>query len=136
MKGKVLAIDYGTRRVGLAVSDRDRRIALPYRTLHVDKNLITTLKEIVEREEVVEVVVGLPLGLRGQETPRTQEVRAFVSLLERALPCPIHLIDERLTSLEAERRLREAGTRPSRNKGRIDQVAAMLILESFLERVR
>ncbi len=132
LPGKVLAVDYGTRRVGLALSDSARRIALPYRTLAAGPRLIEEIAAIVEEEGVVAVVVGLPIGLSGQETPRTREVRAFAEKLRARLGLPVHLVDERLTSLEAERRLREAGRKPSREKHRVDQVAAMLILEQFL----
>lgn len=131
-KGRVLGVDYGTRRVGLALSDSARTVALPYRTLPAGPQLLDAIAAVVEREGVVEVVVGLPLGLRGQETERTREVRAFAEKLQARLGIPVHLVDERLTSLEAERRLREAGRKPSREKHRVDQVAAMLILESFL----
>jgi len=131
----VLGIDYGARRVGLALSDPMRIISSPYRTLAVKSTteLLTQLAELVREQEVTEIVVGLPLRADDTESDQTRRVREFIRQLRETLPqIPIHTVDEAYSSHEARARLRQAGKKARRNKGLVDQTAAAVILEQFL----
>ena len=132
---RVLALDFGLKRIGLALSDPEGRMALPYTTLIRKDNsqLLARIQDIVDQEKVECLVVGLPLGLNGEETLSTRQARNFARLLGRATSLPVHLQDETLTSSEASHRLNESGLRGRRQKKVLDQLAATIILESFLE---
>ena len=134
---RVLAFDYGDRRIGVAVSDPTRTIASPLPTLvrrAGKRPPWAEISRIVEEQEPAALVVGLPLGLDGEENTWTAEVRAFGDQLSRRTGLPVHWIDERLTSVQAERTVRSLGLRRSEReqKGRVDAAAAALILQQFL----
>lgn len=136
---RVLGIDFGERRIGLALSDPTRTIASPLETLtrRAGKRMpLTRLEEIARRHDVGRLVVGLPLDLQGDETPWCAEIRAAADELARRLEVPVDYVDERLTSVRAERAVRAVGLRKSQReeKGRIDAAAAQLILQSWLDR--
>lgn len=135
---RILGIDYGTKRIGIAVSDPTRTITSPLTTLQrrVGKRPPwRELEAIVRDLEVTEVVIGLPLVLSGEESEWAAEVRRFAADIERRYALPVHLYDERMTSVAAERIVRSSGLRRSEreNKARIDATAAALILENYLE---
>ena len=132
---RVLALDFGLKRIGLALSDPEGRMALPYTTLIRKDNsqLLARIQDIVDQEKVECLVVGLPLGLNGEETLSTRQARNFARLLGRAISLPVYLQDETLTSSEASHRLNESGLRGRRQKKVLDQIAATIILESFLQ---
>ncbi|MFP4048577.1 MAG: Holliday junction resolvase RuvX [Desulfovermiculus sp.] len=135
---RVLAVDFGLKRIGLALSDPNGRLALPYKTL-VKKNnsqLMAQLKHIVDTEQVECLVVGLPLNLEGEETLSSRQAKNFARRLEIVASVPVHLQDETLTSSEASRRLGDSGLCGRRQKPVLDQMAAVIILESFLSSVR
>lgn len=139
--GRVMAIDYGARRIGVALSDPTRSLASPLVTLtrRMGKRPPwAELVRLVQEYEVVEIVVGLPLDLSGEETEWTSEVREFVSSIQRRAQLPVHVIDERLTSVYAERLVRGSGLRKSdrEDKGRVDAAAAAIILRIHLERTK
>jgi putative Holliday junction resolvase len=131
---RVLALDFGLKRIGLALSDPEGRMALPYTTLIRKDNshLLARIQDIVDQEKVECLIVGLPLGLNGEETLSTRQARNFARLLGRAISLPVYLQDETLTSSEASHRLNESGLRGRRQKRVLDQIAATIILESFL----
>lgn len=134
---RVLALDYGLRRIGVAVTDPTRTIASPLTTLKRREGKRPPWAEIariVEEQEVAEFVVGLPLNLDGEEGEWAAEVREFGAQLARRFERPIHWIDERLTSVMAERAVRGLGLRKGQReeKERIDAAAAALILQAFL----
>jgi putative Holliday junction resolvase len=131
---RVLAVDFGLKRVGLALSDPNGRLALPYKTLVKKDNsqLMAQLKQIVDTEQVECLVVGLPLSLEGEETLSSRQARNFARRLEKAASVPVYLQDETLTSSEASRRLNESGLCGRRQKPVLDQMAAAIILENFL----
>lgn len=133
--GRILGIDFGSKRVGLALSDVGRIIAFPYKTLHYrsSSDLFERLVSLIEQLEVGKIVVGLPLGMKGQRTAQTIKVEKFVSVLEKSLSVPVDLIDERLTSTEAIRSLQRQGYKPSRDKGLIDETAATIFLQAYLD---
>ena len=134
---RVAAVDYGARRIGLALSDPTRTIAYPLTTLarRVGKRPPwPELTRILEQHEVAELVVGLPLDLSGAEGDWAKEVRDFGAQLARRTGLPVHWVDERMSSVRAERSVRSLGLKKSdrEEKGRIDAAAAALILEAFL----
>ena len=129
---KVLAIDFGTKRVGLAVGDTQLGIALPKGVLKNDEHLIERIYEIVHSTGVGEVVVGLPLTPSGKEGQRAREVKRFVeSLKEKLTDTKVVLWDERYTTLEAETRLKDLP--PKKRKELLDSVSAQIILEDYLQ---
>lgn len=129
-----MAIDYGEQRLGLAVSDELGLLARPLATiLRVPKpQSLARIKDYITNLAIDRVVVGLPLRLDGTAGDAVTKVNKFIALLKANLPCPIVTWDERLTSFEAEERMREAGLRAPERKARIDQFAAMIILEDYL----
>ena len=133
-QGRVLAIDYGLARVGLAISDPLRITAQPWTTLERrgDKHICREIAAIVEEREVREIVVGLPLDMSGHESKQAELVRAFIDRLGRYVRVPIEAWDERLTTVAAERVLDEARSTRRKKKRAIDQIAAALILEGYL----
>lgn len=131
---KYLAIDYGQKRTGLAVTDDGGRMAFPRATLVMktrDK-FFEELLSVIDKERPHAVVVGLPLSLNGEETLTTRQVKNFTARLKRRCPLPVYYMEEALSSNEAEERLRDAAVPVSKRKGILDQQAATLILESFL----
>jgi putative Holliday junction resolvase len=132
---RVLALDVGSIHIGLALSDPLGLTAQPLPTWirhNLEADLAGLLRLIRERG-VKEVVVGLPINLKGIETPQTEKVRRFAEALQARLAFPIRYWDERLTTTQALRTLRHAKRRPSRERGLVDQVAAVYILQAYLD---
>lgn len=129
---RILGIDYGEKRIGLALSDPLLMIASPYKTLPNNSDLLTDLKSIMDSENIKYVVVGWPKGMKGQITKQTEYVQAFVDLL-KGEGIIVELVDERLTSVSAEKALRDQGIKTGHHKGLVDQTAAALILQQFLD---
>jgi putative pre-16S rRNA nuclease len=136
MEGRVLAVDPGSRRVGLALSDESRRLASPLRTLEAEpaETLAERLAAVAHEVGAVELVVGLPRNLDGSSGDAARSARSLADQLKRSTRLPVSLVDERLSSVAAERQLIGQGVRREKRKGLVDQLAATLILESFLER--
>jgi putative Holliday junction resolvase len=130
---RYLAIDYGTKRTGLAICDAAETIASPLAVLHGQKGLLKKIAEIVETESVEAIVLGLPLNMDGTEGPQTKLVRKFAEQLKKHLSIPVYFQDERLSSFGAEEKLSPADFTIKKRKKRIDAVAAAEILEAFLE---
>ena len=136
---RVLGIDFGERRVGLALSDPSATIAqaLPTIVRRAGKRPpIAAIVELIQQHEVERVVLGLPLNLRGDETEWTAQVRDFGAKLAERAGIPVDFLDERLTSVQAERAVRSIGLKRSQReqKDRIDAAAAVLLLQTFLDR--
>ncbi|MCR4315226.1 MAG: Holliday junction resolvase RuvX [Planctomycetes bacterium] len=138
MKGRILAIDYGDKRVGLAVSDEMRIIATPMETIEgkTRKELIEIIASAVKERGVTLIVLGLPLNMDGSEGNRARKTREFAGLLEERLELPVEFIDERLTSVQADALISERGIsrRDRKKRGLTDKVAAIIILRSFLDK--
>ena len=136
---RVLGIDLGERRVGVAVSDPTGSIAQPLPTLRrrAGKRMpLATLHNLAEQYEVQGIVMGLPLAPSGDDTEWTRTVREAASQLEERSGLPVHLVDERFTSRAAERAIRGLGLpkkKKREEKGRVDAAAAVLILQSWLD---
>ena len=132
--GRLLGIDYGRVRIGVSVSDETRMIARPLCCLEYKKDFIDKLqKELKSLLPIDAVVIGLPLDMRGKDSAMTEEVRKFADYLHQALQLPIVLWDERLTSAQAERQLRDAGMNRKKRAENSDTLAAALILQSYLD---
>ena len=130
---RFLGIDHGDRWFGLALSDPLGQIARPLEVVEGQEGTLARLKELISEEEVGEIVLGLPLNMDGSEGPKALQVREFRRLLEERFGLPVHEWDERLTSFEAERHLREAGLKGPEIKRRVDMVAAQIMLSAYLE---
>jgi putative Holliday junction resolvase len=156
VRGVRLGVDVGTVRVGVAISDPDGILATPLVTLRRDlstpsKNAsegedegedsypedIAAVMRLVQVHETVEVVVGLPVTLSGQESHAATHVRAYAQVLARAVaPVPVRLTDERMSTAVATRRLSERGVRGGRRRAVVDQAAAVEILQGWLDAAR
>ena len=131
---RIIALDYGSKRIGVAVSDPLGLIAQPLATLDHDQ-VMPQLKELLKQyDQVDEIVVGLPKKLSGELGPAAANVLAFVEQLKQAFPVKISTYDERLTTAAAERTLIEAGLSRKKRKQVIDRSAAANILQDYLER--
>jgi putative Holliday junction resolvase len=130
---RYLAIDYGTKRTGLAICDRGQTIASPLGIIQGQKELLKKIAEVVENENVEAVVLGLPLNMDDSEGPQTKLVLKFAERLKQHLHIPVHLQDERLSSFGAEEKLASANFTRGKKRKRLDAVAAAEILEAFLE---
>ncbi len=141
---RILGIDYGSRRVGLAIADAanaDTSILVhgitPVATMTMERRNRRSdfeyLGRVLKKYSVGEIVIGLPLKLSGEAGVQAEKVQEFAAALEQRFAIPVRLWDERLSSAEAHRLLDETATRQSRRKEVVDQVAAVLILESFLQ---
>lgn len=124
----IMALDYGDKRVGVALTHVVARLPQPYTTLKNTDSLLTDIQALVQKENVGLVVVGLPRGMDGGYTEQTRKAEAFAKALAEAVNIPVELTDETLTSVDAESRI---GGAP-RDKGEIDALAASLILERYL----
>lgn len=135
---RVLALDVGERRIGVAMSDAEGRIASPLTTLQARPRArsIAQITALVQQHAVDEIVVGLPLTMRGEIGPQAQVVKSFVAELEAALGRSVCLFDERLTTFVAEQMLRDMGLKPEKRKARIDEIAASIILQDYLDHTR
>jgi putative Holliday junction resolvase len=132
---RILAIDFGARKIGLAVSDQlgltAQGLATYYRSNK--KADFDHFRRVIKQYAITEIVMGLPLRMSGNEGIQAEKVQAFAEELRRKFKLPVHLFDERLTSVEANRLLRETDMSIRRRAEVVDQLAAVLILESFLE---
>lgn len=133
--GRILAIDYGTKRTGIAVTDTLRIIATPLDTV-LTAELLTFLKNYLQKEPVDEFVVGMPKTLRNEDSEIAPLVRLFVEELKKTFPGkPVHLADERFTSTLAQRAMIEGGMKKKDRqvKGNVDKISATIILQSFMQ---
>ena len=137
--GRVMALDVGDVRIGIAVSDLMGIIANPLETYTRKGNLDVDTKyiaELAKNKEVALFISGLPLGLKGQENEQTAKTREFIDKLKEVCDIPVEYLDERFTTLSAERVLIEGNIRREDRKKVIDKVAATIILQNYLDRKR
>jgi putative Holliday junction resolvase len=135
-RGRQIGLDVGDRRIGVALSDETATLASALTTLKRSGpgQDAAAVADLVARHEAVAVVVGLPLNMDGSRGPQAEKVLSLVALLQRRLSVPVVTRDERLTTVEAEERLREAGVRDwKRRKRVVDQAAAVVILQEHLD---
>lgn len=133
---RALGIDFGEKRIGLAISDPEGRIAVPMATLQRrdDRSALRQIAEVARREGVGRLVVGEPVNMDGTRGPAAERARRFGERLAGLTGLPLELVNESLTSREAEERLRDAGVDPRRDPGRVDAVAAQILLQESLDR--
>lgn len=132
---RILGIDYGSKRVGLAITDAGQIIASPFKTVtsHNLELQISELSRIVEEEDVCQIVIGLPIGLKGNYTTQTKKTEQFADVIRKKIGLPVTFYDERLTSVQAKRILISEGKKPSREKDLVDKTAAAIMLQAFLD---
>jgi len=135
---RILAVDWGERRIGLAVSDDLGVLATGLPTLEIrgEAEAVARVADTIRTVEADSVVVGLPLTLKGERGEAARAVERFADALRRETPVAVSLYDERLTSAMAERRMHELGERSRGRKGRVDQGAAVALLEGWLAKLR
>jgi putative holliday junction resolvase len=132
---RVLAIDHGSKRMGVAISDELRMIAQPLEFIASEPfdKFLERLKQIIREKEVSQIIVGIPRNMDGSYGPAALKVQEFVAVLKDAIPLPIKSWDERLTTVQANRYLIEADVRRSKRKEKVDKTAAAILLQSFLD---
>jgi putative Holliday junction resolvase len=129
----ILALDFGRVRIGVAISDELQLLAHPLETIPTAQRPAARVAEIVREKKVDHVVAGIPRQMNGQIGTAATEVLNFVEKLRAILPCPIVTWDERLTTVAAHRALRDVGKKTRQTRGYVDQVAAQMILQSYLD---
>ena len=130
----ILALDLGRARIGVAISDELQLLAHPLETILADKQATQRLAQIIREKKVDHVVVGIPRQMNGQIGAAATDALRFVEKLRTILPCPVVTWDERLTTVAAHRALREAGKKTRDTRAYVDQVAAQMILQGYLDR--
>ena len=133
--GRRLGVDVGRARIGIAVCDRDGLLATPVETVRRDDpSDLQRILEIADEYDALELVVGLPLSMSGGDTPSTDDARAFAARI--AEHRPVRLVDERLSTVTAQRGLHQAGKNTKKSRSVIDQAAAVIILQHALDHER
>ena len=132
----ILGIDFGRVRIGLAISDELRLLAHPLETIPANKEALKRISDIVQQRKIDKVVVGVPRHLSGEFGESANQALAFTARLRARLKCPVEVWDERLTTVAAQRALREAGKKTRKSRNIVDQVAAQMILQGYLDRER
>src|SRR4026207_770285 len=130
----ILALDFGRARIGAAISDELQLLAHPVETIPANQKALSRVAEIVRERKVDHVIAGIPRQMNGQIGTAATEVLQFVEKLRAILPCPVVTWDERLTTVAAHRALRDAGKKTRQTRNYVDQVAAQMILQSYLDR--
>lgn len=134
---KIMGLDVGTRRIGVAVCDGEELLAVPYATIQQGEDAQSSIEkicEIIKQEGIEQVVVGIPFSLNGTLGPQGQDTSDFVEMLDAKAGVPIIRVDERLTTVQAERMLRSAGYSGPALRERLDAAAAVIILDGHLDR--
>ena len=132
---RILAIDHGTKRMGIAISDELKMMAHPVEFILAEpfSDFLTRLKELLRDKEVEMILVGMPRNMNGSYGPAALKVQDFVAALKGAVTVPIETWDERLTSAQANRFLIEGNVRREQRKEKVDKMAAAILLQSYLD---
>jgi putative Holliday junction resolvase len=130
---RILGVDFGQVRIGLAISDELQMLAHPFETVASNREAVARIAEVVRQNKVECVVVGVPKLMSGKMGTAADEACAFAEKLRAALDCEVCTWDERLTTVAAHRALREAGKKTRATRGYVDQVAAQMILQGYLD---
>lgn len=135
--GAVLGIDYGEKRIGLAISTEDKGFVFSRDTINVidQATSVAAIQELCESENVTEIVLGLPLDQNGDEQEAAQLVRKFGEVVAQRVNMLMNYQDERYSSIQSKQMMRESGANEKSMRGKVDQQAAILILETYLQRV-
>jgi len=134
---RILAIDHGTKRMGIAMSDELGVIAQPLEFILAEPfaEFLSRLREIIRDQQVELILVGMPRNMDGSYGPAALKVQEFIAVLKASVTIPIKPVDERLTSVQAHRLLSEAEVRGRQRKGKVDKSAAAVLLQSYLDRL-
>jgi len=130
---RLMGIDFGEVRIGLALSDPLQIISQPFRVIPNNVNTISEIQDIIKTEEVEKIVLGLPQNLDGEDTKKTLEVREFAEILKRNVDIPVIFWDERYSTVEANEKLKLMGYSVTESRKVIDKVAASIILKDYME---
>ena len=132
---RILALDHGTVRIGVALSDELKMIASPLEFIPAEPfaDVLTRLKALIREKEVELIVVGMPRNMDGSYGPAAEKVREFATALKDALAIPLKMWDERLTSTQANRMMAEGGVKRDKRKEKVDGMAAAIFLQSYLD---
>ncbi len=132
---RILALDHGTKRIGIALSDELKMIAQPLEFVLAEPFLgfVTRLKEIIREKEVELILIGMPRNMDGSYGPAALKVQEFIAVLKDLVAIPIKTWDERLTSAQAQRFLIQGGVRRQDRKEKVDKTAAAILLQSYLD---
>ena len=132
---RILALDHGSKRIGVAVSDETRTIAQPLEYIYTEpfSDFLARLKKILVEKEIDLILIGQPRNMDGSYGPAAQKVQTFVGVLKTAITVPIQLWDERLTSLQANKILIQGGVRRDQRKEKVDKMAAAILLQTYLD---
>jgi putative pre-16S rRNA nuclease len=132
---RILAIDHGTKRMGIALSDELKMIAQPVEFIPAEPfaQFLARLKQLLHEKEVELILVGMPRNMNGSYGPAALKVQDFVAALKNAVTVPIKMWDERLTSAQANRFLIEGNVRREKRKEKVDKMAAAILLQSYLD---
>jgi len=133
--GRILGVDYGDSRIGLSISDQTKSIAFPFKTIKNNNSidsLIEFFRKLMVEKKIESIVLGLPLGMNGKDTNQTKKVRLFSKSI-KILGLPIFFQDERLTSISAKKSLIKENIKTGHNKWKIDERAATIFLQQFLD---
>jgi putative holliday junction resolvase len=131
----ILALDHGTKRIGIAISDQTLMLArpLPFLEPLPFQNFVDQLKELIRSEQVSLILVGMPRNMDGSYGPASEKVKEFIFHLKEAIQIPIQTVDERLSTVQASRQLREKGQNSKTQKKFIDSQSAVVLLQSYLD---
>ncbi|TQJ32177.1 Holliday junction resolvase RuvX [Microbacterium sp. SLBN-146] len=132
-RGIRLGIDVGKARIGVARCDPDGLLATPVETVARDEEAIGRIRTLASDLEAFEILVGLPLNMRGEDTPSTTDARDFASQLAAGATIPVRLVDERLSTVSAHAALRQSGRSQRSSRSIVDQVAAVVLLQQALD---
>src|SRR5277367_6817953 len=134
---RILALDHGSKRIGVAVSDETQTIAQPLEFILTEPfaEFLARLKKILVEKEIDLILIGQPRNMDGSYGPAAQKVENFVGVLKTAITVPIKMWDERLTSTMANRALIQGGVRRDKRKEKVDKMAAAILLQSYLDRI-
>lgn len=132
---RILALDHGTRRIGVAVSDELKMIAAPLEYIPAEPfaEFLKRLKEIISTKEVELILIGMPRNMDGSYGPAALKVQEFIAVLKETIAIPIKTLDERLTTVQAQRFLIQGNVRRNQRKEKVDQTAAAILLQSYLD---
>ena len=132
---RILALDHGSKRIGVAVSDETKTIAQPLEYIPAEPfaDFLARLKQLLVEKEISLVLIGLPRNMDGSHGPAAQKVDAFAGVLKTAITVPVKMWDERLTSTMANRILIQGGVRRDKRKKKVDKMAAAILLQSYLD---
>jgi putative Holliday junction resolvase len=133
---RILGIDYGTVRIGLSVSDPLKIIAQGLKTIRNDADSLGEIVSVIAQQQIEKIIVGYPLNLKGEVSTKAEEVNEFVKRLKEKTSVEVMLLDERFTSVMAQRSIISMGTKKKqreKNKGKVDEVAAAILLQGYLD---